>query len=533
MEEEKQKRIKEEKQENKQKSIKSLIKKGIPAPLQSKSSSSTTSTKHVKCEINKGKFNCIPNFEALVKTNGKKRSKFISHFGRDSKLTVNSEADLHHYVQYLIQDAISLCGLENEITVSHEEAIVGLKPDYWVVKKNTHFVGVLEVKKHDEKVFTNETIFGQIFDYLVGMSYIFCKIQSFAILTTLEKAMVLFTEESQGLAASDSNQLGITKLYNREKLLTCVKEAVKTKSNLTIKRALYHSNIVEIKEPTEYLLLLCSAIIKMNSCLHDKRKEETRFVVPLTINSEGVRVKKVELNLNMGKLTDVSGLTPMQLEEIYLIKNLGGGGDGFCWFACTVDGISLAVKSFKTNATGESIQNESALWKTIWGFDTSVNVFFGQGHLIMPFFKMVTRKDYSDRKKFEELVLIACQTFSEKGYQHDDLKVRHVAKYINTHKVLMYIFIDLSRVSKIEKTNEQINISKWKMFHDIMEDLESNVLKETPSPSPNKLVSQRFQNLHSIPETPPTHQFKFQCNSGFTRSTMILKETLINTTSNK
>ncbi|KAM9991037.1 hypothetical protein ACTFIY_007106 [Dictyostelium cf. discoideum] len=497
--------IEEEKEQMKKdkekKSIRYLL-KGITKVTETKSSSTTG---HKSCEYEKKEFKCISNFNELVEKNGHKESYLLLVLNREEPISIHSESTLHHYVGCLLKDAISLCGLENELRLSHEQSIVGLKPDYWVVKKNSDFVGVIEIKRSNG-VFNNRKIFGQVFDYLIGLSYLFCKTQAFCLLTTYNEAMVVFTQDSIDLAASDFNEFKDQTSKKRTRKIPQKIDNASTKNNLnTIERKLYHSERVNLGDPEKYLEFLCSVLIKMNNCSHDSRKEQTRFVVPLSMNSTEAKVQKIQLDIKTKELTDLKQLeVDRQLEEVYLLKNLGGGGDGFCWLACTSSGHSLAIKSFKKS--DESLINrESQLWKEIWGIKTVVKKYLGENHLVMPFVKVVTPDDYIKKKEeFDRLVSIACQTFAEKGYQHDDLKIRHIAKYTNQENETKYIFIDLTRVLDIKKTKEAIDASKEKMKNDIEKDYDnetSNHYTQIPTP-PDESLNKRFCNPFIVQETP-------------------------------
>ncbi|KAM9982926.1 hypothetical protein ACTFIZ_007463 [Dictyostelium cf. discoideum] len=347
----------------------------------------------------------------------------------DQKLKSLQNEKEQKTLRYLLKVIPKVPQTKSSSTTNHSKSIVGLKPDYWVIKKKTDFIGVIEIKRSDD-VFNNNTIFGQVFDYLMGLSYLFCKVEAFALLTTYNEAMVVFTEDSKDLAASDCNELGgQTSKKRTRKIPKKINNAsiASTKNNLnTIERKLYHSQRVNLDNLKKYLEFTENKIRYQNKRAYQFNTTQERG---FTRNSP-----------------------------------LGGGSDGFCWLASTI----------------------------------KVHEYIGKNHLVMPFFKIVGPDDYIDKKEeFDRLVSIACQTFAEKGYQRDAFKLRHIAKYTNQNNETKYIFIDLTRVSDIDRTKEAIN-------NDIKINYDHEALTPTqsPTPSPEESLNRRFCNPFTIQETP-------------------------------
>ncbi|EAL61997.1 hypothetical protein DDB_G0290865 [Dictyostelium discoideum AX4] len=103
---------------------------------------------------------------------------------------------------------------EHEISIVSQEDIVGLQPDHWLLKSKTNYIGFIQVKCNEDS-FYDPKVIGQMFDYLMGLSYHFGKLQAFGLLLTYNKAMPLFTHDSLKSATSVlPDQIGKTVKLN-------------------------------------------------------------------------------------------------------------------------------------------------------------------------------------------------------------------------------------------------------------------------------------------------------------------------------
>ncbi|KAM9978001.1 hypothetical protein ACTFIY_011754 [Dictyostelium cf. discoideum] len=534
---------KEERQKKeKERSIRHLIDNGIPKCIMTSTSQSTSN--HESCQLKQNTWVGIPNFEDLLEKNGNKESSMLC-FLKNSTFTARNEHDLYTFTTYIIEDALKLCGLEEELSIISQEDIIGLQPDYWLVKSKTNYIGLIEVKS-SEHSFHDPKVIGQLFDYLIGLSYLFGKLQAFGLLLTHNQVMPLFTQDSLELAA---NHIQSTPPHATSALPNQISKTAKVKPNTKVfDRVLYTSSssnqsilsnisptssssnttspptsnsssnttspafsssnttspilsssspVRDIEKPREFFELICSTIFKMRESQFDPNKEGTRFRVYLQANSLCFKAKSVKISTRKD-LTDLNKTDNKLLDEIYLVKYLGGGGDGHCSYALTEKGHSLVIKSFRNTITKEKIEEERRLWDTIWGIKTILKTYSAKDHLVMPYLKPIENDDYNSAD-FNNLISTAADTFSSKGYEHMDLHIRHICKYKENDKN-KYIFIDLSRVSEATDKNK----AKQRMIKSILDDLKNIRYDEslTNKEQPNCPIPTRFSNPFTVPSTP-------------------------------
>ncbi|KAM9957301.1 hypothetical protein ACTFIW_009042 [Dictyostelium discoideum] len=487
----------------------------IMAYQSAKSSTSKYSPNHDSCQLEPSTWVGVPNFEDLLEKNGNKKSSlsFLYRESNNDTFIARNQYQLYNFINPIIRDALELCGLENEISIVSQEDIVGLQPDYWLLKSKTNYIGLIQVKRNEDSVHDSKVI-GQMFDYLMCLSYRFGKVQAFGLLLTYNKAMSLFTHGSLKPATSAlPDQIGKTVKLN----LNVPKRVLYTFSNPAMLSNVSptsdssnasptlssNSPVVGIENPREFFELICSTIFKMRDSQFDSIKEETRFGTYLQANSSCFRAKSVEIS-TCKDLTNLKEIDKKLLDEIYLVKYLGGGGDGHCSFALTGEGHSLVIKSFNNTINQEERDEERRLWHTIWGIETVIKTYAAKDHLVMPFIKPIGNFDYNSTD-FMDLISTAADTFSSKGYEHMDLHIRHICKYKKNDGEYKYIFIDLSRVSKVTDKYQ----AKQRMIDCILKDLErisrydhSLTDNEQPNPSIADTIPERFSNPYTNSLTP-------------------------------
>ncbi|KAM9998461.1 hypothetical protein ACTFIY_008096 [Dictyostelium cf. discoideum] len=363
---------KEERQKKeKERSIRHLIDNGIPKCIMTSTSQSTSN--HESCQLKQSTWVGIPNFEDLLEKNGNKESSMLS-FLKNSTFTARNEHDLYTFTTYIIEDALKLCGLEEELSIISQEDIIGLQPDYWLVKSKTNYIGLIEVKSNEHS-FHDPKVIGQLFDYLIGLSYLFGKLQAFGLLLTHNQVMPLFTQDSLELAA---NHIQSTPPHATSALPNQISKTAKVKPNTKVfDRVLYTSSssnqsilsnisptssssnttsptysssnttspptsnsssnttspafsssnttspilsssspVRDIEKPREFFELICSTIFKMRESQFDPNKEGTRFRVYLQANSLCFKAKSVKISTRKD-LTDLNKTDNKLLNEIY------------------------------------------------------------------------------------------------------------------------------------------------------------------------------------------------------------------------
>ncbi|KAM9948382.1 hypothetical protein ACTFIT_001732 [Dictyostelium discoideum] len=388
------KKKKKIKKKEKERSIRHLIDNGIPKCIIT--STSQSSSNHDSCQLQPSTWVGIPNFEDLLEKNGDKESSVLSLYRNSDTFTARNEYELYNFTNPIIRDALKLCGLEHEISIVSQEDIVGLQPDHWLLKSKTNYIGLIQVECNEDS-FHEPKVIGQMFDYLMDLSYRFGKLQAFGLLLTYNKAMTVSTHDS---------------------------------------------------------------------------------------------LKSAAANIQTSALPD-------QISKTYL----GGGGDGHCSYALAEEGHSLVIKSFN-NTIKKRKEMKKEDYGTPFGELKLIKTYAAKDHLVMPFIKPIGNDDYNSTD-FMDLISTAADTFSSKGYEHMDLHIRHICKYKKNEKC-EYIFIDLSRVSKVTDKDQ----AKQRMINCILKDLEKIRYNHslTDNEQPNSSIAhanlERFSNPFTIPLTP-------------------------------
>ncbi|EAL62013.1 hypothetical protein DDB_G0290897 [Dictyostelium discoideum AX4] len=194
------KKKKKIKKKEKERSIRHLIDNGIPKCIIT--STSQSSSNHDSCQLQPSTWVGIPNFEDLLEKNGDKESSVLSLYRNSDTFTARNEYELYNFTNPIIRDALKLCGLEHEISIVSQEDIVGLQPDHWLLKSKTNYIGLIQVECNEDS-FHEPKVIGQMFDYLMDLSYRFGKLQAFGLLLTYNKAMTVSTHDSLKSAAAN------------------------------------------------------------------------------------------------------------------------------------------------------------------------------------------------------------------------------------------------------------------------------------------------------------------------------------------
>ncbi|KAM9950745.1 hypothetical protein ACTFIT_012022 [Dictyostelium discoideum] len=151
-------------------------------------------------------------------------------------------------------------------------------------------------------------------------------------------------------------------------------------------------------------------------------------------------------------------------KKIYLISDLGSGVEGKAWLAINTQAKAFVIKFFDTKKQNLEIEEESKLWYDIWGIKTLVLEFNNERCLLMPYFKPITPVDYN-KDGFKDRLMDACNQFSNSGYLHSDLSLRHVGKYKYNDED-NFIFFDLGLVEIIKQDAAN------KMFKNVTDNIE-------------------------------------------------------------
>lgn len=159
--------------------------------------------------------------------------------------------------------------------------------------------------------------------------------------------------------------------------------------------------------------------------------------------------------------------------SFYLREDFGCGGDGRVWKACTETGCVCVIKfTLKESSNEESearrrrLKGEHDLWVTIW--DEHRVRLIQLNHepaLIMPFASPMpeAKQETKETGQLPKSVLKALETMANKGYEHADLKWRHVGlvKYRERRKAKEYVVLfDLMRVDRRNKAEKAAAVKR-------------------------------------------------------------------------
>ncbi|KAM9959341.1 hypothetical protein ACTFIR_000416 [Dictyostelium discoideum] len=350
---------------------------------------------------------------------------------------------LESIFQDFLRDIICLCGFSDsmDIIIEHEFRRPSSKG--------------LENDKDRKKS-------GQIFNYMCLLKHFHNLKQVIGITSTYWESKILWLQDDPLIHENNisnikqnisKNELEINPQSVPTKLSkTLVPEfgnnkATPSSSGLVINRIdinVYKSRAIEQYDP-DYIKTLCSVVQKMYYS-EKNPEEDSNLRHFIQINSTSWFWVKLEQGFfpNYSQLLDIHTENPPDLDNPLLLKDLGSGADGNCWLAFNLDSNVFVIKFFKD---GTNAEIEKFFWKEIWGINTHVTVLYKKTSLIMPYFKILTDKDWNDDRMLK-LVKESCKIFSQKGYFHEDLSKRHVAKYTESDEIKI-VSIDLSRVEKI------------------------------------------------------------------------------------
>ncbi|KAF2069413.1 hypothetical protein CYY_009270 [Polysphondylium violaceum] len=468
--------------EKESKMIKNLFVK-IPTGQRSTINHTPSSSKHRPCKFEKSPFSLLENFSELIAKNGEKESSLLVNTKKNC-FKFENESVLSIYVRYLLEDTIKILGLEDQISIDYQKPVFDLLPECWFLKFGKEFIGSIEVKVSDDS-FDNPKIVGQVFDYAMGSAFHFSKLESFCILTTFNRAAVYFTQQSKDLAQEKKDLRKVHLLKDpmvSEKFYKTVKSKDRFPSET---RVLYRSKIYDNTEPENFLNLFCSAIVKMKSSQHDPTKEHSRMRAAVVLTEKGKGFETKEFKIKQG-FTELKTLDQIFLKKLYMVKGLGGGGDGFCSLAYTGNGYPVVIKVLNAGGTRRDLEKEQLMWYEMWGIQTEICTYVDEPHLVMPYLKVVSETDFGGDKKeiFFESVKKSCKDITQKGFKHLDLRLRHIAKLKN-QKETNYVFIDLSRV-------ESGITDPKKAMEEMMNDLEKDFDDYMKNKSKKSTINQFF-----------------------------------------
>ena len=389
-------------------------------------------------------------------------TKFCSIWGSRNKvnqLEWGSEADLVGHVKSVLHDVIDLLGYEQNINFKQELAFFdNQRIDILLVCVAGIPIGVVEVKRPGStgnSSLDNPNNIGQMFDYLTHLG----RHAAFGFLTSYSEWRIMWLPDADSTDERSTKHVANPDVQIPSECPNWSQDGPKMpfietdedqSSDLSMgNRKVCGTRIIKWNDP--YLVChLIDAVQKMIfSPVHP-------LSLPSVSDTERHYIYVTENDWQWKPLCEkilrVSNVIP-RFQSIFLIADLGGGGDGRVWLAATRKGDVCVIK-FSNNK--KMLSKEAEIWNIAWQCDVTIKQLNGRSALVMPWVKPCTDEEFRD-DKVQIAIKKAINTLAEAGYQHDDLHQRHIGLYRRNSKYGAVLF-DLARVS--EKSDEQKSITE-------------------------------------------------------------------------
>ncbi|KAM9963948.1 hypothetical protein ACTFIW_005589 [Dictyostelium discoideum] len=473
---------------SKSSSLLDLKTKGVPNPTFIKSNQKSA-RRHLKCAFKESEFKEFDN-PFCDKVEGKNSVLLI--YCETEKLIIG-ETDVTFFFNILINDVLLLCGLGGQLHIQRDFSITSFKVDILIITHRDIPKGVILLKRPCDEF--SEESYGQLYDYMFLLQHEHGVSDIFGIINCYFKTRIAWLDGNKLVETENVEQLSpisIPKLNSP--LVQQIQVPIKPKLGDHPKKDRVSHQLDQTKEIKRFLFVspeithtdrtsngesklvksLCSVVKKMYYSNINQSLQLKNTFMEFTQNS----FKWVELNKFSftGENKDDDNTVSIEYviedienkenyKKIYLISDLGSGVEGKAWLAINTQAKAFVIKFFAKRFFHD-IEEESKRWYDIWGIKTLFLEFNDECCLLMPFFKPITSVDYN-KDGFKDRLMDACNQFSNSGYLHSDLSLRHVGKYKYNDED-KFIFFDLGLVEIIQDKQDAAN----KMFKDVTYDIE-------------------------------------------------------------
>ncbi|KAM9988514.1 hypothetical protein ACTFIZ_012260 [Dictyostelium cf. discoideum] len=278
---------------------------------------------HEECDIEYGKFNLISDWESFRRNNENKKSSVLSYLVEED---VNFQEPTHHefyvFIKRILLDIIKLCDYQNELKVNLKRR-ESLTPHYLEITDSSNTIlGFVEICF--DATDNPYKAAGHCFDFALQKNTTghVSKKEQFIICMSNKDARVFFTNDSKELAA-DTIESTSTTLTST---LTSTYETTSTNNNnhhyyyyYYDNRVLFSSHVVSYNSPNDLFNLLCSAIIKMNTCKHHRLStnstNEKSLNSPSITNETTVQATTTSTTTTTTTTTTNSTTTPSKISN--------------------------------------------------------------------------------------------------------------------------------------------------------------------------------------------------------------------------
>jgi hypothetical protein len=375
------------------------------------------------------------------------------------ELPWHTEASIVDLVSSVLNDVIYECGLPF-LSLAKELGTFELRPDLWLMRSGGLPVGVVEVKKPGEGVLDNQSVLGELYDYLLHLPNFYGAEQMIGIVTTYREWRVcwLKTEETIALVEMpESIEANGAMTPERVAAKGTKKESSPPGLTPSKKRTDYHrvgdtedfmdSDSPVFPPPTREMFVsriwniekdnvfpvVASALLKMSRVTHRGFAHPFDDLARRTLLRVGENSfywdRLDTANVGLGKWDCCPS---SRTKNLYLLEDLGVGATGHVWLACSATGAVCVLKFIKDQRDMgralEVLKRECEWWHKIypqWKEKVRVAQFCGRPALVMPHFDTPKR----DGETVELVTRTLEESFVSKGIKHPDVRWRNIGVY--------------------------------------------------------------------------------------------------------
>lgn len=394
---------------------------GLPPLAENPTGSHSTASKnegHKEANLNVGSFGVL---QALKLEGGE---GIWAHYNDKGKeFAWSTESDVQSYVKVAIISAIHALGLALVLDCRDELSIFKVRPDIWILtKKGGIPVGVIEVKKPNEKIMEEKLVHGQIYDYMLRLQSFYGIQNVFGIVTTYHQWRIYWLPQSQDIAQAQSINENFSIEVTKDEILIDEKftendENEEEEYDKKNPREVYGTKVIESSNP-DLPKILGSVIKKMYYTKTEKIERFNPSRPYIVMDKDTWYWSTVKWNPSFKPNYHV--MPKSQPKKLYLIEDFRGGVDGRVWLASTPKGEMCVIK-FDHSDKFDDLKKEADNWKTLYADKTYTQMITlcGRPALMMPYGKPIN--NLKQTKDVENLL----EYIAKMGMIHMDLKPSH------------------------------------------------------------------------------------------------------------
>jgi hypothetical protein len=385
-------------------------------------------------------------------------------------LGYRTEHDVQSKVTLYIRDCIN--ALDLNLTIAEDFQVAGVKEDVLLILNNFQPVGSIKFKKPEKKktdaVLQDEsstliqpTVIGELCDQLRLVSSFYGSGPACGILMNGEEMVIAWEScdddimnrrfENDTVGPSRDFCLSPSKTDPR-----WVHEVEVERGDVGLvqvgmedpdKRVLSTTDVLSMRDPASFDYI-CTALLRMSrvkyghttssQCLFGIHAGTSKRVTWHPISREQVEQR---LNKNNCPQADTTSLL--------ILEDLGKGGSGRAWLACTMSFSAVCVIKFSIKPmerVDSELEAERDAWHAVYPAFKSlvrVNNWSGWVGLIMPHFGQVQPHE---RQRYYPEVMKALRALDGAGYVHNDVKWANMGMYLTAEGPVVILY-DLGSVA--------------------------------------------------------------------------------------